>query len=82
MVYVFTRTVRNFFAVPDSKGYAEVKPETCFTTVADAEKAGFRAPHAISEHPTQTPWPSNTFLTGSSLGRASVRLKDRLIALV
>jgi hypothetical protein len=32
------------YHVPDSQGSAEVKPTTCFASVADAAKAGFRAP--------------------------------------
>jgi hypothetical protein len=43
------------YHVPDSKGYAEVKPEACFATNVDAEKAGFHAPKAIAEHSTKSP---------------------------
>ena len=32
------------YHVPNSQGYAEVKPTTCFASVTDAAKAGFRAP--------------------------------------
>ena len=41
------------YHVPDSQGYAEVKPSTCFATVAEAETAGFRAPHKRSEHSSE-----------------------------
>jgi hypothetical protein len=43
------------YHVPDSKGYAKVKPEACFTTTAAAEQAGFRAAKARSENSKPTP---------------------------
>lgn len=35
---------KKIYHIPGSKGYKDTKPETCFKTAADAEKAGFRAP--------------------------------------
>ena len=35
---------KKIYHIPGSKGYRDTKPETCFKTAADAEKAGFRAP--------------------------------------
>jgi len=35
---------KKIYHVPGSKGYEDTKPETCFKTAADAEKAGFHAP--------------------------------------
>ena len=35
---------KKIYHIPGSKGYGDTKPETCFKTAADAEKAGFRAP--------------------------------------
>ncbi len=35
---------KKIYHIPNSKGYSDTKPEMCFKTAADAEKAGFRAP--------------------------------------
>ena len=35
---------KKIYHVPGSRGYKDTKPETCFKTAADAEKAGFHAP--------------------------------------
>ncbi len=35
---------KKVYHIPSSKGYNDTKPEICFKTAADAEKAGFRAP--------------------------------------
>lgn len=43
------------YHLPNSQGYAEVKPEACFATTADAEQAGFRAPKASADKSQKTP---------------------------
>jgi micrococcal nuclease len=40
---------KKVYHVPDSKGYKKINPATCFTSVSEAKKAGFRAPRSISE---------------------------------
>jgi hypothetical protein len=38
------------YHLPKSPGYAEVKPDECFTTIEEAIKAGYRAPKSSSEY--------------------------------
>ena len=38
------RGEKKIYHIPGSKGYDDTKPETCFKTAAEAEKAGFHAP--------------------------------------